>query len=80
MSLDASDLQNQNIQIQDSINNSNDNRVSNDSKTKTPQIQNIENQIGENIVQSATESFTKSWIEKYLCCLDFLKKYFQITI
>ena len=79
MSLDASDLQNQNIQIQDSINNSNDNRVSNDSKTKTPQIQNIENQIGENIVQSATESFTKSWIEKYLCCLDFLKKYFQIN-
>ena len=47
--LDASDLQNQNILIQDSINNSNDNRVSNDSKTKTPQIQNLENQIGENI-------------------------------
>ena len=49
MSLDASDLQNQNIQIQDSINKSNDNRISNDSKTKTPQIQNLENQIGENI-------------------------------
>ena len=77
--LDGSDLQNQNIQIGDTTNNSNDNRVSNDPKIKSSQIQNIENQIGEKVVQSATETFTKSWIEKYLCCLDFLKKYFQIT-
>jgi hypothetical protein len=29
-------------------------------------------------IQSATEQFSKTWIEKYLCCLNFLKQYFQI--
>ena len=72
-----SDLRNQNIQI-------------NTEKTgQTAQVQNVptlskaienqENKLGEKAVQSATEQFTKSWIEKYLCCLDFLKQYFQIT-
>ena len=75
--LDNSDLQNQNIQI-----NADNPSISNDhieNENKTPSIENIQQKIGENAVQSATESFTKSWIEKYLCCLDFLKKYFQIN-
>ena len=75
--LDNSDLQNQNIQI-----NADNPSISNDhieNENKTPSLENIQQKIGENAVQSATESFTKSWIEKYLCCLDFLKKYFQIN-
>ena len=59
--LDNSDLQNQNIQI-----NADNPSISNDhieNENKTPSIENIQQKIGENAVQSATESFTKSWIE-----------------
>lgn len=42
-------------------------------------MEKAEEKIGNAVVQSATEQFTKSWIEKYLCCLDFLKKFFDIN-
>lgn len=35
--------------------------------------------MADKAAQSASETLNKTWIEKYLCCLDFLKKYFNIT-
>ena len=81
----SSDLRNQNIDINtedDNANNNNNQIKSNNddnNNNNSNNIQNqIENKIGEKIVQSATEKFSKTWIDKYFCCLNFVKKYFDI--
>lgn len=81
-SLDNPDLKDQNIQINTdqprtmAIGNSSDDP--NDQTNKGIRDQ-AEERIGKNMVQSATEQFSKNWIEKYTCCLDCLKKYFEIN-
>ena len=78
--LDNSDLRNQNIQINTDSNAQNPSSNQVKGPEAQPEIQGkVEEKVGNAIVQSATEQFTKSWIEKYLCCLDFLKKYFEIN-
>ena len=77
----SSDLRNQNIEINpvddNGMNNNNNNNSNNNNNTNNIQNQ-IENKIGEKIVQSATEQFSKTWIDKYFCCLNLVKKYFDI--
>ena len=77
----SSDLRNQNIDINieddNATSNNNQKQINNNNNSNNVQNQ-IENKIGEKIVQSATEKFSKTWIDKYFCCLNFIKKYFDI--
>ena len=37
------------------------------------------NEIASNLIDSVGMTFQKTWVDKMLCCLDFLRKYFTIT-
>lgn len=62
------------------INKTNPDIPDNSIEDKPNSLQNkLEDKIAEEAVKSASEKFSKTWIEKYFCCLDFLKKYFNIN-
>ena len=75
------------------VNNKNissDNRNSNASSSSSKEYEkknsgsisrdgSLDQAIARNITQKAKEQVYKSWIDKYLCCFNWLKKYFQIT-
>jgi len=71
-------------------NNYNNNNINNNNNNNNNIIQSnilenkainskIEDEVGKKITEKATQEFTKTWIEKYLFCFNFLKKYFNIT-
>ena len=39
----------------------------------------LDQALARNITQKAKDQVYKSWIDRYLCCFNWLKKYFQIT-
>ena len=39
----------------------------------------IDKMISQSITEKAKDQVYKSWIDRYLCCFNWLKKYFQIT-
>lgn len=39
----------------------------------------LDQAIARNITKTAKDQVYKSWIDRYLCCFNWLKKYFQIT-
>ena len=39
----------------------------------------IDKMISQTIAEKAKDQVYKSWIDRYLCCFNWLKKYFQIT-
>lgn len=41
--------------------------------------QKLEEEISKKIANSAKNQMYKSWIDRYLCCFNWLKKYFQIN-
>lgn len=82
--LNSSDLKDKHIQINPEvarevqIKNTNQ---ENNNQNQEPKgiIVKGEQKIVESLIQSATETLTISWIEQYLCCLDSLKIYFDIS-
>lgn len=83
--LDSSDFKDKSIQInpevtpKTSIQSNSQQNNNNKQQEQKGIIGQGEQKLGELLIQSATEQLTKSWIEKYLCCLDFLKVYFDIS-
>ena len=86
-------LGNQNIEInKESLPNNNqknnsENRVSKTSissseskdSNKAEREVNINEMVARRFTQKAQDQALKSWIDRYLCCFNWLKKYFQIT-
>ena len=79
---------NQNIEInnvgRNSIENSaSENRASQVTNvTSQPQQDlrsNIEQEVAKGIAEKAKEQVYKSWFDRYLCCFNWLKRYFKIT-
>ena len=78
----------QNIEINNTEKNNNVNSVSDNRESKvtnvSSQIQsdlrsNIEQEIAKGITEKAKEQVYKSWLDRYLCCFNWLKRYFKIT-
>ena len=78
----------QNIEINNTEKNNNVNSVSDNRESKvtnvSSQIQsdlrsNIEQEIAKGITEKAKEQVSKSWLDRYLCCFNWLKHYFKIT-
>ena len=78
----------QNIEINNTEKNNNVNSVSDNRESKvtnvSSQIQsdlrsNIEQEIAKGITEKAKEQVYKSWLDRYLCCFNWLKHYFKIT-
>jgi hypothetical protein len=75
------------------VNNQNvgsDNRKSNASSSSSKEYEkknsdiisrdgSLDQALARNITQKAKDQVYKSWIDRYLCCFNWLKKYFQIT-
>lgn len=84
----SEDFGNQQISIQNNTQGVYESSQANQQQQQTNQVEplgvkdyeeKVIDKASEGAIQTATEQFSKTWIEKYLCCLDFLKKYFNIT-
>ena len=51
----------------------------NNSSESGSKIVTIDKMISKSITDKAKDQVYKSWIDRYLCCFNWLKKYFQIT-
>ena len=73
------DFNNQDIQINNNqINNSQ--QISNNIKPEQNSFEEkVSNKVGEVVIKNAQEKLSKTWIDKYFCCLEFFRKYFNIT-
>ncbi len=81
---------NQNIEINNSINNNTNKQTSEPrtSNTQNPNEQNnsekisrggsFEEAIAKEVTKETKNKIYKSWVDRYLCCFNWLKKYFQI--
>ena len=90
---DIMDFKNQNFEINPSNNNQNQKNKTqeNPNNETTSTINNIferevviteQNNINNNDndqIQTSSEKFNKTFIDKFFCCLSIFKKYFQIT-
>ena len=81
---------NNDVPAPNSQNVSSDNRNSNVSSSSSKEYEkkssdnisrdgSLDQAIARNITKTAKDQVYKSWIDKYLCCFNWLKKYFQIT-
>jgi hypothetical protein len=84
---DVSDLSNQVINMENPETNIqlNSGNISPISPSLLPQLesqlisQDKKGEVANNLIESVGNSFTKTWLDKFLCCLTFLKQYFNIT-
>lgn len=58
--------------------NSNEDEKKKD-KSTDKNLEELESKITSNVVANTKDTLYKSWIDKYLCCFNWLKAYFQIT-
>ena len=58
------------------LSSQNDEKSSSESGSK---VVSIDKMISKTISEKAKDQVYKSWIDRYLCCFNWLKKYFQIT-
>lgn len=58
---------------------SSDSNSSQNNSQSTPSTNSIEDKIGQKVAEEAKNQIYKSWIDRYLCCFNWLKKYFQIN-
>ena len=72
-------LGNEEIQIENTTPNIEAQSSSTQQKNDVKEQESLQEKTSVKMAGSMTEKFTKTWVEKYFCCLDFLKKYFDIT-
>ena len=72
-----------NTEKNNNVNSGSENRESRvtnvSSQVQSDLRSNIEQEIAKGITEKAKEQVYKSWFDRYLCCLNWLKRYFKIT-
>ena len=72
-----------NTEKNNNVNSGSENRESRvtnvSSQVKSDLRSNIEQEIAKGITEKAKEQVYKSWFDRYLCCFNWLKRYFKIT-
>lgn len=86
------DLADKNISINNDLKQDNNKSESRESKTSSSSSQkgdnnshndtrevSIDKMIAKKFTEKARDEAYKSWVDRYICCFNWLKKYFQIT-
>ena len=72
-----------NTEKNNNVNSGSENRESRvtnvSSQVQSDLRSNIEQEIAKGITEKAKEQVYKSWFDRYLCCFNWLKRYFKIT-
>ena len=72
-----------NVEKNNNVNSGSENRESRvtnaSSQAQSDLRSNIEQEIAKGITEKAKEQVYKSWFDRYLCCFNWLKRYFKIT-